>query len=142
MNTKHLVFGTIVGGVTLFLVGYIIFDLAAGDFYAANLNTAPGIMRETQILWAIALGNLVLGLLLTVGITSRTGAHTTASGAITGAVIACLAWLSADLVLYGYLDVFSPTLVIVDPLLELVHGGIAGAVIVAVLARIPKGAEA
>jgi hypothetical protein len=53
-----------------------------------------------------------------------------------------LAWLSADLVLYGYLDVFSPTLVIVDPLLELVHGGIAGAVIVAVLARIPKGAEA
>lgn len=48
MDMKQLSVGTLIGGVTLFLTGYVIFDLLAGDFYAANINAAPGLMRETQ----------------------------------------------------------------------------------------------
>ena len=42
MDTKRLVIGMIVGGVTLYLAGYLIFDLATADFYAANAATEIG----------------------------------------------------------------------------------------------------
>jgi len=62
MDMKRIAIGTIVGAVTYFVVGYLIFDLAVGDFYAAN--RPPGFFREQSIIWARIVASLGLGLLL------------------------------------------------------------------------------
>lgn len=142
MDMKQLTIGTIIGGVTLFVTGYVIFDLLAGDFYAANINAAPGLIRDPQVLWAMALGNLVLALLITIGMVNSASPINMVSGMKTGAIYACLVWVSADLTLYGILDLTTLTLVGADAVLELVHGGIAGALIAIALMRVPQPSAA
>jgi hypothetical protein len=133
MDIKRIAIGTIVGGVTLYVVGYLIFELAFASYYAANITAA----RSENIGWAIAAGNLAFALLVTLGIETRAAPPTIANGFVTGAVIGCLAWLGAHLSYYATANVITYKLIIVDPLNELVHTGIAGAAIAAVLARVP-----
>ncbi len=140
MDTKRLLIGTIVGGVTLRLVGYLIIERAFVDFYAANVGSATGAFRDPGLQWAYALSSLSLAALVTLGIVSRAGAPTIGRGFTTGAVIGFLVWFGVDFGLYGYANLFNLTATVVDPLLETIHHGIAGAVIAAVLARIPKAA--
>ena len=138
MDNRRLAIGTIVGGITYFVVGYLVFDLAVGDFYAAN--RPPGFNRESPIMWAVVLGSFGLGLLLTLGILSREGTLTIAGGLVTGALYNFLIWFGIDFIMYGGKAARNLTLAIVDPLLELIRGGLTGAAIAAVLARVPKSA--
>jgi hypothetical protein len=59
-----------------------------------------------------------------------------ASGAKAGAIVGALIWLCADFTLYGISNINTLTLAIVDPLVELVRGGITGAVLAAVLPKL------
>jgi hypothetical protein len=139
MDIKRLAVGTIIGGIAYFVVGYLIFQFAAADFYAAN--RPPGFYREEPILWAVVLGSLGVGMLLTLGITSRNGALTIAGGVATGALYNFLVWFSVDFIHHGGQAAQNLTLAIVDPLLEVIRGGIVGAVLAAVLARVTGGAS-
>ena len=134
MDIKRLLTGTIVGGIALYAVGYLIFQLAFAEFYAANAGSATGVNREAQLIWAVAVGNLAYAALITLGIGRSTPA-TVGSGMTVGAVVGFLIWATADFVLYGITNMSNLTLTVVDPLLEAVHGGIAGGVIAAVLGK-------
>ena len=134
--------GTIAGAVTLYIFGYLIFEVATTDFYAANVGSATGVFRDPVLQWALFLGNISGAVLVTLGIMSRRGTPTIGEGAAIGAVIGFLVWFSGDFVLYGYSNVWNLTVTIIDPLIELIHHAIAGAVIAALLARIPKSLEA
>ena len=139
MDMKRLAIGTIVGAVTMHVVGYLMFDVATVDFYAANNAAATSFSRDVNLQWSIALGNISLAALLALCIASRAGAPTIAGGLMTGAVIGFLVWFGVDFTFYGYESRWNLTLTIVDPLLGAVQTGISGAVIAAVLARVPKG---
>lgn len=52
-----------------------------------------------------------------------------AGGAKTGAMVGVLIWLCADFTLYGISNINTLTLAIMDPLVELMRGGITGAAI-------------
>jgi len=52
VDAKRFLIGTLVGGVILFATGYLIFELAFGDFYAANAGSATGVERDPQLMWA------------------------------------------------------------------------------------------
>ena len=134
MDIKRIAIGTVVGGITLYVVGYVMFEIIFGSFYAAN-TVAP---RSETILWANVAHSFVFGLLVTLAIETRAAAPTVANGFVTGAVIGSLAWLGAHLSYYATADVITYKLIIVDPLNEFVHTGIAGAVIAAAVARMPK----
>jgi len=138
MDTKRLVIGTIVGGIALHVVGYLIFDLAVWNFYLANAGPATGAFRDANLQWAIALGNLSLAALATLGVASRAGAPTIGGGFTAGAVIGFLVWFGLDFILYGFTNLWNLTVVIVDPLLSAIQYGVAGAVIAAVLGRMAK----
>jgi uncharacterized membrane protein len=139
MDMKRIVIGTLVGGVTYYVVGYLIFVVGLADLYAANLGSASGVYRDAPLQWAVSLGSLSLAALITLGVESR-GAPTIATGFIAGAVIGFLLWFGVDFIRYGNANVWNLTLTIIDPLLEVIRNGIAGAVIAAVLARVPKSA--
>jgi hypothetical protein len=136
MDIKRLATGTLVGGVVLFLVGYVIFDVMFAGFYAANVGSATGVARDAQLIWAVALGSLSYAALVTLGIRSRAGSTTIGTGLKIGAVVGFLLWFTVDFILYGVTNVTNLTRAVVDPLLELVRGGIAGGVIAVVLRKI------
>ena len=138
MNTKRILIGTLVGGIAMGVLGYLIFELAFGRFYATNAGSATGVPREANLEWAVALGTFSLAALLTLAIESRAGRSTIGKGFTTGATVGFLVWFGVDLIHYGISNVSNLTRTLVDPLLELVRGGITGAIIAAVLSRIAK----
>jgi uncharacterized membrane protein len=117
------------------------FDIATVDYYAAN-NAAASISRDVNLQWSIGLGYLYLAALLTFVLVSRAGVLTIGTGAAIGAVVGFLVWAGVDFIRYGYEDRWNLTLTIIDSLLGAVQTGIGGAVIAAVLARVPKSAMA
>jgi hypothetical protein len=137
MHAKQLVIGTLAGAGTVLAIGYLVFTAVLGDFYAYAMNagTATGVARVPPLFWAVALGSLSYGALLTLAIGSRASQLTMASGIRIGAIVSFLVWFTADFMLYGISHVGNLTTTLVDPLLELVPGAIAGGVIATVLRR-------
>jgi hypothetical protein len=132
------VIGTLVGGVTVFATGTLLFSIApVRDFlvYAMNAGSATGVARGPQFVWAVALGALSYSALITLAIGCRAGSLNTGSGIKIGAVVGFLLWFTADFMFYGISNVGSLTSTVVDPLLELVPGAVAGGVIAAVLGK-------
>jgi hypothetical protein len=138
MDMKRLAIGTIVGGITLYVVGYLIFEILVLDFYLTNVIAVASAYRDASLQWAQAIGNLGLGALVTLGVMSRPDTPTIAGGFLIGAVIGFLVWFGADFTLYSLTNVWTTTLLFVDSPLEAIHHGAAGAAIAAVLARVPK----
>ena len=135
MQAKQFMAGSVVGGVVLFVTGYLIFNVAFADFYTANAGSAAGVDRSALILWPIALASLAYAALITYSMGNRTDAMSIGGGAKVGAIVGFLLWFSVDFFLYGATNIANMTRTVVDPVLELVHGGIAGAVIAAVLVK-------
>ena len=138
MDTKRILIGTLVGGVAMYALGYLIFELAFGGFYATNVGSASGVFRDSDLQWAVALGSLSLAALVTLAIESRPGPLTIGKGFSTAAVVGFLLWLGVDFIRYGGTNVPNLRRTLVDPLLEIVRNGAVGAIIAAVLARIAK----
>lgn len=139
MHAKRFVIGTLVGGVTVFATGYLIFAMAPfRNFYAYAMNagSATGVAREPQLVWAVALGALSYSALVTLAIGSRASPLTIGAGIKIGAVVGFLLWFTADFMFYGISNVGNLTSTVVDPLIELVPGAIAGGVIAVVLGKI------
>ncbi len=131
---------TLIGGITLFLVGQLIFRVIFAGFLAANVGSATGVSRDAAVYWALALGNLSLAALLTLTI-GWARATSIAQGFKVAAIVGFLVWLGVDFIHYGISNVGNLTATIADPLLEMIHNGIAGAAIVVVTRRLaPSGA--
>jgi hypothetical protein len=128
VDTKRFLAGTIVGGIVLYAVGYLIFSMAFASFYAANAGTASGVDRPAELMWAVVLGNLGYAALICYAMGARPTSGLGA-GLKIGAVVGFLMWFSVDFILYGVQNVSNLTRTVVDPLLEIIHGGIGGAVV-------------
>jgi hypothetical protein len=136
MNTKQWVLGTVIGAVVIYAAGYLIFTVLLGDYYAANSGSATGVMRDSQIVWALAVGALAYAALILYAMRSQAGSANMVSGMKVGAIVGFLLWACADFSLYGITNMSNLTVTMLDPFAELVHGGIAGAVLGALLPKL------
>ena len=141
MDIKRFIIGTVVGAITLYVLGYLIFDLALGWFYSANAGSATGLVKDPQVIWAVALGTLSYAALLTLVIEIRGGSITIVDGLKIAAIVGFLLWFTVDFIFYGNFNMSNLTLTFVDPLLELIRAGIGGAVIAAVFGKIGGAQE-
>lgn len=138
MDAKRFVMGTLVGGVTVLAAGYLIFAMTPfRDFYAYAMTSgsATGVQRDAPLFWAMALGALSYGALVTFAIATRAGAVSIGAGLRIGAIVGFLLWFTANFMFYGISNVGNLTSTILDSLLELVPGAIAGGVIAAVIGK-------
>jgi hypothetical protein len=142
MDSKRFALATLVGGLVVWGVGHLIFTMAFGGFYDANAGSATGVDRAEQIQWAVALGSLAYAALITYALGRRNAAFSLSEGAQVGAIVGFLLWFTVDFIFYGSTNLMNLTRTIVDPLLEIVRGGISGAVIAIVLRRVPAPAVA
>lgn len=144
MDTKRLAIGTIVGAIVLYLLGYLIWDILFADFFAENAGTAVGVEREAPLQWALILGMLLYGLLLALALEAFEVGSNAIKGLIVGAVTGLLVWGTADITLYSLNNVSTLTGAIADTILEGVHGGVTGLIVVIALgfvggAKAPQG---
>ncbi len=138
MSPKRIVIGTIVGAITLQLAGYLIFEVALSEFYLENTGYATDAFRAGTVIWALVVANFSFSALITLCVINSAGALTIRRGFVTGAVVGFLVWLGIDFTTYAFTHLWSLTVVIVNPVMEAIHNGIAGAVIAVVLAKIPE----
>ena len=132
MDAKRLAIGTVVGGIAMFVVGYLIWNILL-DYWNGAFDAA-GVAREAQLLWAVVLSNIAAAALITLAI--ETGGSSTIGGGVKiGAIVGFLVWSGVDLAFYADTTIFDLTTIILDPLLASVHYGIGGGVIAAVLGR-------
>ena len=141
MDIKRLIIGTVVGGITLYILGYIIWNMLFVEFFAANVGSATGVVKDPQVVWAIAVGTLSYAALLTLAIGTRAASTTIVEGLKIGAIVGFLMWFGADLIIYGVWNLSNLTAAIADSLLELIRAGISGAVIAGVLGKIAGAQE-
>jgi hypothetical protein len=140
MDAKRFVIGTVVGAAVLLATGYLIFGIALDDFvpYALNAGSATGVARDSPLWWAVVLGELSYSALVTLAVGSRAGIVGAKAGAKIGAIVGFLVFFTGDFMLYGISHVGNLTSTVVDPLLELVPGAIAGGVIAVALGQVGR----
>ncbi len=136
MNAKQWVIGTVVGAVVVFGAGWVLFEMLLGDYYAANAGSATGVDRDPPIMWAIAVGALAYAALIIYAMRAQAASMNMISGMKVGAIVGFLLWATADFSLFGITNMSNLTITMVDPFVELVRGGIAGAVIGALLPKV------
>ena len=121
--------GTIFGGITFFLLGWLVYGMLLMDFMASNTNTCAMRPDSEMIWWAMILSNLIVGLLITL-ILKWSGASRPIDGIKIGALIGLLLCLAIDLSMYSMTTMYNITAIIVDAIVTTVLVGIGGLVIV------------
>ncbi len=136
MNIKRLRIGSVVGTITLYFLGMLIWGNLFVEFFDANSGSAVGVDRESQIVWALVVGSLFYAVLLTLALESRSASKSLVDGLKIGAVVGALLWGTADFIIFGVSNISTLTGAVADTILEGVRGGIAGGVIAAVLSKV------
>jgi hypothetical protein len=122
--------GTVFGGITFFLLGWLVYGILLMDFVSTNSNQCAARPNMEMIWWALILSNLLLALLLTL-ILNWSGAKGIMDGLKTGAIFGLILGLSMDLSLYSMTITYNGlTLLVVDVLVYTVMMAITGLVIV------------
>lgn len=139
MDAKRVAIGTVVGGVAMYASAYLIWGIvlpaiSIGNNFWNGAFEAAGVARESSILWAFILSNVPAAALVTLAI-EKGGSSTIGSGAKVGAIIGFLIWSGVDLAYYADTTIFDLTTTLADPLFAIVHFGIGGGAIAAVLGR-------
>ena len=125
MDTKKLLIGTVVGGITYFVLGFLIFGVLLADMMQGPCMRAP----EEMVWWAMIGGNLGYALLLSY-IFLKAGIGSLGSGLQTGAIVGLLVALTVDLMTYSLTTTFPDmTGIAVDVIGSTVLGAAAGAAI-------------
>lgn len=134
MTTQRILVGTVVGGIVLFLLGYLMFGIVFADFFRTNAGTATGVERMPLNLVPIGIGQLAAAAALTL-ILNWAGVKGIGQGATIGGVVGLLFFLGVDLTMFGTSNLNNLTATLVDPILGAILYAIAGGAIAAVSAK-------
>lgn len=128
MNTQKLLIGTVVGGITLFAAGYIIYMWLFGNANIGMEPSADGIMMDNIKIPTIILMELVYGLLLTMILIWK-GTGNFSSGLSTGALVGLLIGFTFGLDLFSTTSLVNFNYVLFSAVTYAVRYGLAGGVI-------------
>lgn len=121
MNTNTLI-AAVIGGLTLFVTGFIIYVLLLADFFAVDVAQDP------PNLLPIVLGEICFGFLL-AWIFGRTGTSSVGDGARDGAIIGFMIALAYGLILFGATTIADLSYYLSDAVAWAVRYAAAGAAI-------------
>jgi uncharacterized membrane protein len=140
MDTKKFLTGTLIGGIAFFFVGYLIYGMALADFFTAHTTSSAGAMRTMAdiVWWALILGNVASGALLSYIFLKWAHISSFGSGASAGATIGFFMCLSTYLIQFATSNNLDLTGSLVDVVAGTVLSSISGGVIGAVLGMFHK----
>jgi len=126
MQSQKFVVTAVLAAVLLFAIGGSVYGWALADFFAGNMGSATGITKEPGEFWAIGVGELAGGTLLTLVIAGWARVGTAAGGAKVGTVMALLMTMNFDFVLYGTSNVANLTAACVDVVVNTLRYAVVG----------------
>jgi hypothetical protein len=135
MDSKKFVIGTLVGGISFFLLGYLFYGVVMNGFFMKHSVAPAGSMRGMNdfLWWSLILGNLAGGALLAWIFLKLGNVRSFGSGFSTGATIGFFVSLSMDLIIYATQLSSDLTGTLTDVVIGLVMNGIVGGIIGVVL---------
>ena len=125
---------SVAGGVTLFVVGVLLWGILLSGFFEAHVGTAVGVVKEEMDFFHLALGQFFWGVLLALIIARYAGVSGFLEGLKIGALVGFLMSLSIGLNQLSMTNLFDVTTAMVDPFVSAVWSGLGGGVIGLVLA--------
>jgi hypothetical protein len=130
MNTKKFLIGGITGGVAFFLLGWLVYGILLMDFMTSHSNSTAGVFRPMadMIWWAMIVGNLAMGLLLSY-VLSKAGITSLSAGFTTGAVVGLFWAVAVDCMMYAQVNLYDTTAMAADIAASIVVTGIVGGII-------------
>ena len=131
MTTQRFAIGTLVGGLILFFLGYLIFGVVFDDFFAANAGTATGVPKMPIDFVSLAIGQLASAAALTL-ILGWANVSSVGQAARVSALVGLLFFFGVDLTMFATSNTQNLKAAVVDPILAAVLFGVAGAAIGAV----------
>ena len=140
MKTSKILLGGIAGGVSFFLLGWIIYGMLLMDFMSANSNQCAARPMQDMIWWAMILSNLALGFLLAIVFT-WSNTKGVISGAKVAGILGLLFGISIDFSFYSMTTTYNNIMIIfVDIIAYTLMTAIAGALIAWVMGMGKKAA--
>jgi hypothetical protein len=135
MDSKKFLIGTLVGGIVLFFLGYLLYGMLLMNFFTQHSHAPAGADKAMSdlIWWALVLGNFVTGALLTYVILKVGNVNSFGSAAGIAATIGLLMSLGDDLIRYATANSFDLTALFTDVVVFTIMTAIAGGIIGAVL---------
>lgn len=121
--------GAVAGGITMFLLGFLVFAVLLEDYFRENMIAYSGLLKDPPVVWAIFLFNLTWAALIAF-VLDYAGRSGWAEGAKAGTIVMFLLALGIDLDFFAFMNVHkSVAPIIVHILVISIMGGISGAVI-------------
>ena len=145
-STNKILVSGLVGGVVLFLLGWLVWGFALADFFQTSGGSATGIAKlepgGMDMLYML-LGCIAGGMLFSVIFGRWAGIKTFQTGAIAGAIIGILIALNVDLVMLGSSNIHTLSTVLVDVVANGIVMAVIGGVVGWMLGRgVPELEEA
>ena len=129
MNPSKFLLGTLVGGITFFILGYLIYMLALGSFFEAHHIGPSGVSKDPPDFLFLILGNLAYGALISYVFAKWAGIKTAATGAQAGAMIGLFVGMTWDFIQYAVSNIMDLTGTIVDVIVYVAISAIVGAAV-------------
>lgn len=98
--------GTIFGGITYFLLGWLIYGILLMDYFSGQTNMCANRPEGEMVWWAIIASNLVAALFLTLFLKGA-NAKTVTDGLMTGALFGVLFTATIDLSFWSMTTMYS-----------------------------------
>src|SRR5262245_18656193 len=122
------ILAAIVGGVVMFLLGFVFFGILLTSFFKEHTVVYSGLVKEPVEIPLIFLFNLVWAWLIAV-VMEWSGIRNLASGAKAGAAIMFLLYLGGNIQQYAFMNLYTSIMpLVVSVLVVTVLGAVAGAV--------------
>lgn len=114
METKRIFIGTLVGGVAMFFLGWVIYGMLMMNVMSEYCDDSLNRPKDQMIWGALIASNLVWGLLVAL-LLSWTGMRSAMGGMKLGATLGLLAGLAFDLSMYSMSTMIKdPTFIALD----------------------------
>lgn len=137
----RLLAATVAGGITFFILGFVIYGLILEErVMRPNMNAFPGLMNEMPNWIPLVLANLVSAFLLAYIFDKWASISTFVGGLQGGAVVYFLIALSFQLMFLAFMNLHKNYIpMVADVIGSTVLGAVAGGVIGQVLGMMKKG---
>lgn len=130
MNTNKFLVGGIIGGIAVFLLGWLVWGMLLKDFMVTNSGGATNVMKpdDQMVWWGLIVGNLFNGFAISY-ILSKAGVISAGGGAYVGAIVGLLIAAAFDFTMYGVSNLMTLNGVLVDIAANTVVSAIVGAIV-------------
>jgi len=134
---KRIILAILSGSIAVFVIGFLFYVVLLGGFYEANLGTAPGVVREVPVPWALVISQLGLASVLTYVLVNA-DVRSAFGGLRAGAAFGLLYGIAISFDLFAVTNWSNVNVALVEPLVTAARMAAVGSLVGWVLGNGPR----